>query len=112
MMPKKLSKSRPRPAELSVKEYARRNHIREGLNRWRNAPPGIPNDMAVEFEAAIKAGKTISDLTNPVDGVLFAKAGFWLRTENRTWHIQEAIQQSLPIDRQIRPAIGRRARIS
>jgi hypothetical protein len=69
MMPKKLSKSRPRPAELSAKEHARRNHIREGLNRWRNAPPGIPNDMAVEFEAAIKAGKTISDLTNPVDGV-------------------------------------------
>lgn len=32
--------------------------------RWRNVPPGIPNDLAIEFMTRLKAGSTIRKLTS------------------------------------------------
>jgi hypothetical protein len=69
-MPKKRDKTRPRPANLSPEEHARRDRIRESVNRWRNAPPGMSPAMADAFKTRIKAGKTIRDLTSPPAGGL------------------------------------------
>jgi hypothetical protein len=37
---------------------------RAGFLKWRNAPPGLSFDLAAEFMAELKAGKTIRTLTN------------------------------------------------
>lgn len=48
---------------------SRADKSRAGNLRWRNVPPGLPPELAVEFMARIVAGETIRDLTNPVPTV-------------------------------------------
>jgi hypothetical protein len=42
------------------------DRCRAGTLRWRNAPPGIPPEMAVDFIARLQAGSTIRKLTSGI----------------------------------------------
>jgi hypothetical protein len=36
------------------------DNCRAGEVKWRNAPPGIPPEMAIEFMTRLQAGSTIT----------------------------------------------------
>jgi hypothetical protein len=48
---------------MSQSKKTHSDRIREGLERWRGMPPGIPQVMVRQFERRINRGMTISDLT-------------------------------------------------
>ncbi|WP_375308673.1 hypothetical protein WI560_15425 [Bradyrhizobium sp. A11] len=45
-------------------QFSRSELHRAAELKWRNVPPGIPADLAVEFMAKLKAGSTIRKLTS------------------------------------------------
>lgn len=63
---KKRDRTRPRPANITAEDAARRDKIRIGRLRWLGKPPGLPPWMVERVERRMAKGRTIEDLTRGV----------------------------------------------
>jgi hypothetical protein len=61
---KKRDRCRPLPPGLPAEQIARRLRSRKAAFKWCGKPPGMSAALVLKFEKKMRAGKTISDLTD------------------------------------------------